>query len=107
MVHEFFSFSFRAPTARLLSSKRYAKAGMAAATDKMAHSFSAPADRKGRTGATLSVFAWKNSQEVFEKQWKHFQQTPAIVCRNNGYVSALPSKQKRRSSKRVLFLFLF
>ena len=80
MVHEFFSFSFRAPTARLLSSKRYAKAGMAVATDKMAHSFSVPADRKGRTGATLSVFAWKNSQEVFEKQWRHFSKHPPLFA---------------------------
>ena len=39
MVHRNFSFSFRAPIARLLSSKQYAKAGMLGTTDKMAYPF--------------------------------------------------------------------
>ena len=68
MVHRNFSFSFRAPIARLLSSKQYAKAGMLGTTDKMAYPFSLPTDRKGRIVETLSVFEWKKSQEVYEKR---------------------------------------
>ena len=67
MVHRNFSFSFRAPIARLLSSKQYAKAGMLGTTDKMAYPFSLPTDRKGRIVETLSAFEWKKSQEVYEK----------------------------------------
>jgi len=55
MVHRNFSFSFRAPIARLLSSKQYAKAGMLGTTDKMAYPFSLPTDRKGRIVETLSA----------------------------------------------------
>ena len=66
MVHRNFSFSFRAPIARLLSSKQYAKAGMLGTTDKMAYPFSLPTDRKGRIVETLSAFEWKKSQEVSE-----------------------------------------
>ena len=68
MVHRNFSFSCRAPIARLLSSKQYAKAGMLGTTDKMAYPFSLPTDRKGRIVETLSVFEWKKSQEVYEKR---------------------------------------
>lgn len=68
MVHRNFSFSFRAPIARLLSSKQYAKAGMLETTDKMAYPFSLPTDRKGRIVETLSAFEWKKSQEVYEKR---------------------------------------
>lgn len=68
MVHRNFSFSFRAPIARFLSSKQYAKAGMLGTTDKMAYPFSLPTDRKGRIVETLSAFEWKKSQEVYEKR---------------------------------------
>ena len=73
MVHRNFSFSFRAPIARLLSSKQYAKAGMLGTTDKMAYPFSLPTDRKGRIVETLSAFEWKNLKRCMKND------------RNNGW----------------------
>ena len=80
MVHEFFSFSFRAPTARLLSSKRYAKAGMAAATDKMAHSFSASADRKGRTGPLWQFLHGKTLKRFLRNNGDTFSKHPPLFA---------------------------
>ena len=73
MVHRNFSFSFRAPIARLLSSKQYAKAEMLGTTDKMAYPFSLPTDRKGRIVETLSAFEWKNLKRCMKND------------RNNGW----------------------